>query len=182
MPSATAGVDTPIHVGNIKNNKTPTPAKNSNKKNAAVSSVSSTAKNARTLQSTESGVKDFDTPEFEVGESASVNSNKTTPIHRHVGLDTLELKHIHDQEGSHNKEVKKNALEEEVEIWVPNKKYTGKLKGIHEQLLKGTEGKKFAQFEHGVHTPPAFIRRSLAKVAAPNTDPGKASKVGQEVH
>lgn len=179
---ATAGVDTLVHVDNIKSKKTPTPAKNSNKKDAAVSSVSSTSKKARTLQSTDSGVKDFDTPEFEVGESASVNSNKTTPVHRHVGLDTLELKHIHDQEGSHNKELKKNVLEEEVEIWVPNKKYTGKLKGIHEQLLKVTEGKKFAQFEHGVHTPPAFIRRSLAKVAAPNTDPGKASKVGQELH
>lgn len=182
LTSVTAGVDTPVHVGNIKSKKATTPAKNPNKKDAAVSSVSSTAKNARTLQSAERGVKDFDTPEFEVGESASVNSNKTTSVHKHVGLDTLELKHIHDQEGSHDKRVKKDALEEEVEIWVPNKKYTGKLKGIHEQLLKGTEGKKFAQFEHGVHTPPAFIRRSLAKVAAPNTDPGKASKVGQELH
>lgn len=175
--SATGSVDTPVHGSNIMSNKTPTSIKNSNKKEAAVLSVSSSSKKARTSQLTRSGMKDFDTPEFEEGESSSVNSNKKkTPVHKHVGLDTLELKHIHDQEGSHKKDVKKDTLEEEVEIWVPNKKYSGKLKGIQEQLQKSTEGKKFAQFEHGVHTPPAFIRRSLAKVAAPNTDPGKASK------
>lgn len=77
-------------------------------------------------------MKDFDILEFEVGESVSVNLNKTIFVYKYVGLDILEFKYIYDKEGSNDKRVKKDVLEEEVEIWVFNKKYIGKLKGIYE--------------------------------------------------
>lgn len=41
-------------------------------------------------------MKDFDILEFEVGESVSVNLNKTIFVYRYVGLDILEFKYIYD--------------------------------------------------------------------------------------
>ena len=158
-------------------------------KEATETSVSSASKKARTSNVSNKMVKDFDEPAFNEGGNSitftptsskvKVTEKQTQMAHQKVGLDTLELKHIHDQEENHKKMDQKNALTEEVEVWVPNKKYSGKLKGAFEKQQKVVEGKKFAQFEHGVHTPPAFIRKSVAKATAPYTDPGKATKASR---
>ncbi|XP_048775041.2 ribosomal RNA processing protein 1 homolog B-like isoform X2 [Ostrea edulis] len=169
-------VETPVSRGVIDSQKTETPVKVAKRKSSG--KISSVEKE-RTPKSSQNGIKDFETPTFDEEENYVKTVEKDTSSvkqkqsrHSKVGLDTLELKHIHDQEVINNKEVKANALEEEVEIWVPNKKYSGKLK----KQEKSAEVKKFAQFEHGAQTPPAYVKKSSAKLATPKTEPGKASK------
>ena len=178
LGSTKSSVETPLVRSNVKSAKA-----------AAETLVSSASKKARTSNVSNKMVKDFDEPAFNEGGNSitftpmrtknKVNEKQTQMAHQKVGLDTLELKHIHDQGENHKKMVQKNALTEEVEVWVPNKKYSGKLKGAFEKQQQVVEGKKFAQFEHGVHTPPAFIRKSVAKATAPNTDPGKTTKASR---
>ncbi|XP_061165284.1 ribosomal RNA processing protein 1 homolog A-like [Saccostrea echinata] len=145
------------------------------KSQKTAAAVTPIPKRAMTRKLCENVGKDFEAPPFDVEESDSTcekdtaSVNKKQPSHKKVPLDTLELKHIHDEELGHKEE-------EEVEIWVPNKKYSGKLKGLFEKQGKGLGTKKFAQFETSVQTPPAYVRKSVAKAATPNTDPGKASK------
>lgn len=175
--STKSSIETPLVRSSVKSAK-----------EATETSVSSASKKARTSNVSNKMVKDFDEPAFNEGVNSitftptsskvKVTEKQTQMAHQKVGLDTLELKHIHEGK-NHKKMDQKNALTEEVEIWVPNKKYSGKLKGAFEKQQKVVEGKKFAQFEHGVHTPPAFIRKSVAKATAPNTDPGKATKASR---
>ncbi|XP_064599442.1 uncharacterized protein LOC135465986 [Liolophura sinensis] len=78
---------------------------------------------------------------------------------------------------------------EEVDIWIPNKKYKGKFSGFDPTLQQGkfpcqkhhrkTEVKaapaSFAQFEEGLKTPPAFVRKAFTKLRPPQTEPVKKS-------
>ncbi|XP_062572032.1 ribosomal RNA processing protein 1 homolog A-like [Saccostrea cucullata] len=167
------GVEKPSVV-NVKSRKTEAAVKSSETQKPA--GISVTPKRAVTRKLAENIEKDFEAPPFDVEDSGSTLEKDIASVskqssHRKVPLDTLELKHIHDQEVAHKKDV-----EEEVEIWVPNKKYSGKLKGLFEKQGKGQEVKKFAQFETSVPTPPAYVRKAVARIATPKTDPGKASK------
>ncbi|OWF42212.1 ribosomal RNA processing protein 1 homolog A-like [Mizuhopecten yessoensis] len=58
-------------------------------------------------------------------------------------------------------------LQKEVEIWIPNKKYKGKIKApLSEQKSAGSQ---FAKFDVGLSTPPAFLRKASAK-STPKSD------------
>lgn len=79
------------------------------------------------------------------------------------------------------KHINSTADLEETEIWVPNKKYKGKLKGLYEKAIdgisdispkKGDADKSFAKFDKLARTPPAFVRKAVQKVT-PKTEPKK---------
>ena len=90
--------------------------------------------------------------------------------------------------------TKKKNGETEVEIWVPNKKYSGALKEqFAEQMKKAQgestpkrspktraekadkgQGQNFAQFETLSKTPSAFVRKAVAKVTP-------KSKIGKQI-
>ncbi|KAL5019480.1 hypothetical protein ScPMuIL_002372 [Solemya velum] len=63
---------------------------------------------------------------------------------------------------------------DEVEIWVPNKKYKGKLK---QNEAKEKFSSSFAAFEKNPTTPTALVRKSVSSMKTPKTDPKKIKKV-----
>ena len=70
-------------------------------------------------------------------------------------------------------------LEEEIEVFVPNKKYKGALKEGFEREMKKSLGKteaSFASFETGAKTPVAFVRRAMSKLKTPKSEPRKSRK------
>ena len=101
-----------------------------------------------------------------------------------------------------NKKVKSEVAmgdEGDIEIWVPSKKYKGALKGQYEQqqaeneklladALKAENNKKaatkqgksrseFASFDNLMSTPPAFVRKAVAKVTTPASAVARSKKV-----
>lgn len=79
---------------------------------------------------------------------------------------------------------------DEVDIWIPNKKYKGQLSGFDPTLQLGKSGSlkqhretkvkaapaSFAQFEEGLRTPPAFVRKAFTKLRPPQTEPVRKGK------
>ncbi|CAH1798106.1 unnamed protein product [Owenia fusiformis] len=81
--------------------------------------------------------------------------------------------------GSNTKKNEGGNLEEEVEIWIPNKKYKAKTEEPTLNIKKKkqspkTENKQqFATFTKVQKTPPAFVKKSMDKLKTPKTEPKK---------
>ncbi|XP_069115811.1 ribosomal RNA processing protein 1 homolog A-like [Argopecten irradians] len=73
-------------------------------------------------------------------------------------------------------EATTDLLQEEVEIWIPNKKYMKKHKANMEAAETKSPVSKFAKFDANVLTPPAFLRKAVAKAT-----PKSVSKVKDQV-
>ncbi|XP_033758587.1 ribosomal RNA processing protein 1 homolog A-like isoform X2 [Pecten maximus] len=60
-------------------------------------------------------------------------------------------------------DTSEDVLQDEVEIWIPNKKYMKKRNSSMETSEKKSPGAQFAKFDVNLTTPPAFLRKAVAK-------------------